>query len=73
MSYVEENVSVDPGPNAVPISAPPKAVHGHVVRQSPIVGGLAATADDPATAEPLDHPQSLLGERPTLGSDEMPG
>lgn len=35
--------------------------------------GLERKADDPETAEPLVHPQGLVGERPATASVERPG
>lgn len=35
--------------------------------------GLAGKADDPRTARPLDHPESLPGEKPARGDNSRPG
>ncbi len=71
MAYIPEIVSADPGPEAVPVPNRPDTDKREAVH--PIVGGLAATADDADESEPLDHPQRLLGELPALGSNENPG
>ncbi len=70
MTYIPEILSADPGPEAVPA---PRPVGDEREGVHPIVGGLAATVDDPEESEPLDHPQRLLGELPALGSNENPG
>ncbi len=71
MTYIPEMVSAEPGPEAVPVANRPHRNEREAVH--PVVGGLAATADDPEESEPLDHPQRLLGELPALGSNENPG
>ncbi len=71
MTYSPEMVSADPGPEPVLVANRPDKEKREAVH--PIVGGLAATADDPEESEPLDHPQLLLGELPALGSNENPG
>ncbi len=73
MAFHEESVSTDPGPNAVPTGTEGAEADGpDEPRQTPVVGGLEAHADDPEAAEPLVHPQGLVGERPARGSVENP-
>jgi hypothetical protein len=71
MSYQEEMVSVDPGPEDVPTSEAEPEHSGD--EEHPVVAGLEAEADDPATSEPLEHPQRPVGERPATGSVEKRG
>jgi hypothetical protein len=73
VTYVPKDVSVDPGPEAVPATGSSIADRGHGPGQAAVVDGLGARADDPRTAEPLEHPQGLVGERPAKGSVENPG
>ena len=72
MTYVPKEVSTDPGPEAVPVTGSTD-VEPRTERQAPLVDGLGARADDRGTAEPLEHPQPLVGERPATGSVENPG
>lgn len=73
MTYIPKDVSADPAPEAVPTTDRSSVGDGKRARQQPVIDGLGARADDPETAEPLEHPQGLVGERPAKGSVENPG
>jgi hypothetical protein len=72
MTYTEKDVSTAPGPELVPVTRQPDAGQPEELHEWPIIAGLAADADDPDEAKPLDHPQRLLGELPALGSNDNP-
>ncbi len=72
MTYIEKDVSADPGHEAIPTSptATPRRRSGE---RRPVVGGLGARADEPDTSRRLAHPEPLVGERPAKGSVENRG
>ncbi len=73
MTCIPKDVSVDPGPEAVPTTSG-SGVRDQVGReQPPVVDGLGAWAGDPQVTEPLEHPEPLVGERPAKGAVENPG
>lgn len=70
---MEKMVTADPGPEYLPSGDAGTETGPGQQEESPVVGGLEAKADDPATAEPLEDPQELVGERPATGSNASPG
>jgi hypothetical protein len=73
MTFREEMVSADPGPNVVPTTPERRADEADDGRQYPVVGGLEAHDHDPDELEPRVEPEQLVGERPSLGDNEDPG
>jgi hypothetical protein len=74
MSFREESVSADPGPNGVPTTTPTSTEEdSETAERPPVIAGLEAQADNPGSVKPLEHPEELVGERPALGSNEEPG
>ena len=73
MTYREEMVSADPGPNVIPETSQPNPDEDDEAHQSPVVGGVEAEVHDPDEAEPREDAEQLVGERPALGSVENPG
>lgn len=72
MANTEKAVSTDPGPESVPVAPNKPNTAPSNERQSPVVGGLEAHADDPETAQPIE-PHRLVGEREAKGSNVHPG
>jgi len=73
MTFREEMVSADPGPNVIP-TTPERSPDGEEEpRQSPVVGSLEAHDHDPDEIEPRVEPEQLVGERPALGDNADPG
>lgn len=70
MAYEREMVSADPGHEWIP-AGPQKT--GDDGEEHEVVGGLEASADTPAEAEPLHEPHELIGEWPATGSNANPG
>lgn len=76
MSFREEMVSADPGPEEVPspeAEAEAGGEGGKGGEEHPVIAGLEAKAEGPDEAQPLDHPQGLVGEKPAAGSIEKRG
>lgn len=73
LTYIPKDVSADPGPEAVPTTSGSGGRDRLAGNLPPVVDGLGARAADPEEAEPLEHRQQLVGERPATGSNESPG